>query len=152
MSSVKGRVLGVDLGLQRTGLALSDELRLTTRALPTLTPRSRKQDIDYLLAIAQEHDVRDVVIGLPLLPSGDDGPMTKRARGFAQALQDTLNEKGIAVVVHLRDERGSSKEASARLVESAVKKSARKGALDGEVARLLIESFASETGVLREHE
>jgi putative Holliday junction resolvase len=136
----RGRVLGVDLGLQRTGLALSDELGLSTRGLPNLTPRSRKQDVDFLVGLCREHDVVDVAVGLPLLPvSGDESPMSRRARGFALALEDGLTTAGLDVKVHLVDERGTSKEAAARLVASEVKKSRRKELLDSEAARLLVE-------------
>lgn len=135
------RVLGVDLGLQRTGLAVSDELGLTTRGLPNLTPRSRKEDVDFLVGVVEGEGVVDVVIGLPLLPSGDESPMSKRARGFAAALDDALKAKGVNAGVHLVDERGTSKQAALRLVESDVKKSRRKELLDAEAARLLIEDF-----------
>ena len=139
-----GRVLGVDLGLARTGLALSDELGITTRALPNLTPRSRKEDVQYLVALCREHEVRDVVIGLPLMPSGDESPMSKRCRGFAAALEEALASAGLPVTVALRDERGTSKEAVARLVDSGVRRDQRKGHTDGEVARLLIEEHLAE--------
>ena len=139
-----GRVLGIDLGLQRTGLAVSDELGITTRGLPNLTPRSRAEDVVFLIGLCRSEGVRDVVIGLPLMPSGDDGPMSKRARGFAAALQDGLRGAGddvAGVVVHLVDERGTSKAASQRLVTSQIKKSDRKALLDSEAARILIEDF-----------
>jgi putative holliday junction resolvase len=136
------RVLGIDIGLQRTGLAISDELRLTTRALPTMTPRARQQDIDTLIALVREQDIKDIVIGLPLMPrSDDDGPMAVRVRGFAAALQSSLASSSLKVDVHLVDERGSSKTAEQRLIAAGVAKQQRKAALDGEVARWLIEEF-----------
>ena len=139
-SSRRGRVLGVDLGMQRTGLALSDELGLSTRGLPNLTPRSRKEDVDFLVGLARDNGVVDVAIGLPLMAqSGDESPMSKRARGFAAALDAALKAAGLDVVVHLVDERGTSKEAAQRLVQSDVKKSRRKELLDSEAARLLAE-------------
>ncbi len=138
---VKGRVLGIDLGLQRTGLALSDEIGLTTRGLPNLTPRSRKEDVDFLVGVVVAEGVVDVVIGLPLMPSGDESAMSKRARGFAAALEAALRQNNNSAGVHLVDERGTSKAASQRLVESDVKKSRRKELLDAEAARLLIEDF-----------
>ena len=138
-----GRVLGVDLGLQRTGLAVSDELGITTRGLPNLTPRSRAEEVAFLVGLCRSEGVRHVVIGLPLLPSGDDGPMSKRARGFAAALQDGLRgaDDVADIVVHLVDERGTSKAASQRLVTSQTKKSDRKALLDSEAARILIEDY-----------
>jgi putative Holliday junction resolvase len=134
-----GRVLGVDLGLKRTGLAVSDELGVTARALPNLVPRSRKEDVDFLVGQARDLVVSDVVIGLPAMPqSGDEGPMARRARGFAEALQQALDAAALAVRVHLVDETYSSRSAAARLVESGVKKGKRKESLDSEVARGLV--------------
>jgi len=136
----RGRVLGVDLGLQRTGLALSDELGLTTRGLDNLVPRSRAEDVAFLVALCREHGVVDVAVGLPLMPrSGDDSPMARRARGFAAALDDALKAAGLDVFVHLVDERGTSKEAAQRLVASDTKKRRRKELIDSEAARLLTE-------------
>lgn len=142
-----GRVLGVDLGLKRTGLAVSDELRLTTRALPNLTPGSRAEDVAYLVSVCQELDVRDVVIGHPVMPrSGEEGPMARRARGFAETLQASLEAHALPARVHLLDERGSSLDAARRLAESGVRRSQRKQALDGEAARVLVEEFCAGRG------
>jgi putative Holliday junction resolvase len=137
------RVLGVDLGLKRTGLAVSDELRVTARALPNLTPKSRAEDIAFLIAEVRSLDVSDVVIGLASLRSGDDSMMAKRAKGFATALENALSDAGLATRVHLVDESGTSKAAAARLVASGVPKGKRKEALDGEVARLLVLDWIS---------
>lgn len=132
--------MGVDLGLKRTGLAVSDELGLTARALPNLTPKSRAEDVASLVQLIVELGVDDVVIGLASLPqSGDAGAMAKRAQGFATALEAGLKEAHLDdVKVHLVDESYSSRRASERLVESGVKRSKRKEALDGEVARGLV--------------
>ena len=96
----------------RTGLALSDELGLTTRGVPNLTPRSRAQDVAFLVGLCRDHEVGDVAVGLPMLPSGDDTPMTRRARGFAATLEAGLREAGLETRVHLVDERGTSKAAA----------------------------------------
>ncbi|MEI6805258.1 MAG: RuvX/YqgF family protein, partial [Myxococcaceae bacterium] len=61
------RILGVDLGLKRTGLAVSDELLITTRALPILTPKSRAEDIAHILKLCEDLEVTQVLIGYPLL-------------------------------------------------------------------------------------
>lgn len=145
MSEPKGRVLGVDLGLKRTGLAISDELRMTTRALENLTPKSRAEDVAYLVALTSQLEVTDVVVGYPSLPrSGDEGPMAKRARGFAEVLREALLPEGVRV--HLVDETGTSLLAAKRLAESGIKRSKRKAALDSEAARVLIEHWVGEQG------
>ena len=137
-------MLGVDLGLQRTGLAISDEIGISTRGLSNLKPRSRAEDVAFLIELARSEGVVDVVVGLPLLPSGDESPMSKRARGFAAALEAAIAAAGLTMSVHLVDERGSSKAAAARLVESEIKKSKRKELLDSEAARVLVEQFLGQ--------
>jgi putative Holliday junction resolvase len=132
--------------LKRTGLALSDELGLTARALPNLTPRSRAEDVAFLVDLCRDEGVADVVVGLASLASGDDSAMAKRARGFADALQKSLDDAGVTARVHLVDEAGTSKAAAVRLVHSGVKRSQRKAALDGEVARGLVLEWIATTG------
>jgi len=128
-----GRVLGIDLGMARTGLAISDELGVSVRALENLTPKSRAEDVAFLVALCREHDVKHVLVGVP-----PHGPMHKRAQGFAAALASALRDAPLEAVVHTVDEDRSSIDASARLVESGTKKTERKAALDGEAARGLV--------------
>ena len=97
------RVLGIDLGLKRTGLAVSDELGLTARALPNLAPKSRAEDVAFLVELVRDEEIGDVVIGLASLPrSGNAGPMAKRAQGFARALEDALLAAAVVARVHGR--------------------------------------------------
>lgn len=125
------RILGVDLGTKRTGLAVCDELRLTTRALETRTPQSRAKDIEYLLALCEELEIKTLLIGYPLLTkTGEEGFMAKRARGFFEAIQQA---KPSDINIFLVDESYSSSEAALR--------TGRTSNLDGESARILIENF-----------
>ncbi|MCC7111710.1 MAG: Holliday junction resolvase RuvX [Deltaproteobacteria bacterium] len=130
------RVLGIDLGLKRTGLAVSDELGLSVRPLPNLTPQSRAEDVAFLVEQVRSLEVSDVLVGQP-----KSGAIEKRAPGFAAALQEALRQAGLGACVHLVDEDFSSRDAAARLVESGVKKSERKAALDSEAARGLVLAF-----------
>lgn len=135
-------ILGIDLGIKRTGLAISDPLGLTTRALDTLTPKSRLEDIDYILSLCEKLDVDEVLIGYPI--SGRDGEesmMAKRARGFSEKMLEVIQRRGIDIQIHLMDESLTSKEAAKRLAESEIRRSKRKGLLDGEAARVLIEEY-----------
>lgn len=131
MTLEKGRILGVDLGLKRTGLAVSDELWISTRALPNLSPKSRLQDINYLLELCQELEIKYLLIGYPLLPqSGEEGFMAKRASGFFEALKTHLP---VSIQAFLIDESYTSTEAQ--------KYTSDKDLIDGESARILIENF-----------
>ena len=136
------RVLGVDLGLKKTGLALSDELGIAVRALETFQTRSRREDVAHLVDLVREHKVEAVVLGYPLLPdSKQEGMMAKRARGFLDVLQDALTDAGLEVPVFLEDETGSTLEAEKRLAASEVKKSKRRTLKDSEAARIIVERF-----------
>lgn len=125
------RILGVDLGIKRTGLAISDELRITTRALPILTPKSRAEDIAYLLKLCEELEIHQILIGYPLLPqSGQEGFMAKRAKGFFEALKQEAPKN---LDIFLIDESYTSQEAAFRTGQHKH--------LDSESARILIENF-----------
>jgi putative Holliday junction resolvase len=126
------RILAIDLGIKRTGLAICDELGLTTRALPVLTPKSRLEDIRHILGVCREYDVKLVLVGYPIKPiSGDEGPMARRARGFAEALTAEAPDD---IKVELVDEHLTSNEAAKRIVR-------RRQSLDGEAACVMIEDY-----------
>jgi putative holliday junction resolvase len=136
------RVLGVDLGLKKTGLAVSDPLGISTRALDNLTPKSRAEDVAYLDRLCRDMEVEAVVVGLPLMSqSKSEGMMARRARGFAEALQVFFQENGIEIEVFLLDETGTSREAVQRLVQTGMPKKRRRSSIDGEAARILAETF-----------
>lgn len=135
MKFASGRILGIDLGLKRTGLAVSDELWISTRALPNLIPKSRMQDIVFLLNLCLKLEIKFLLIGYPLLPKSlQEGKMAKRARGFYNALCEQLPCELSAFLI---DETFSSIEARERLKS----KRACLKSLDGESARILIETF-----------
>lgn len=141
------RVLGVDLGLKRTGLAVSDELGLTTRALENLIPRSRAQDIEALLEICTAMNIGTVVFGIPLRTGSEkEGGLAKRFRAFADSFLDELGKAELHIEVALMDEALTSKQAAVRLAESAVAEKKRRTLIDGEAARILVEEFLATHG------
>lgn len=100
------RILAIDYGKRRIGLALSDERRLTARPLQTLTRSNRRNDLRRLREIAREHSVGLVVVGYPLQMDGTAGAMADEAMRFAARLR-----KELGLPVELADERLSSWEA-----------------------------------------
>ncbi|MDD3642966.1 MAG: Holliday junction resolvase RuvX [Candidatus Krumholzibacteria bacterium] len=101
-----GRVLGVDPGTKRTGLAISDELGFTAQGLPTFERGGAKDLVAHIAAIAAAHGVDEVVVGLPLSMSGGDIEGSVRSRELAGLIE---RECGLKTV--LRDERMTSLEA-----------------------------------------
>lgn len=142
MRAMGKRVLGIDIGLKRTGLAVSDELGLSVRPLENRKPQNRLEDAKFIISLARELEVSDIVVGYPIAPhSGEEGPMAKRARGFKEALESEISTESVLVSVTLLDESYTSKNATKRLIASGVKKSKRNQLIDSEVARMLVEEF-----------
>jgi putative Holliday junction resolvase len=82
-----GRVLGLDVGSRRIGVAVSDPLGITAQGLQTLQRRNKRYDFEQLQHVIQEYDVREIVVGLPLRMSGNTvGPDASFRRRLAQAL------------------------------------------------------------------
>ena len=105
-----GRILAIDWGERRMGLALSDPLWLTAQGLPTAERRSKREDLNFLESLARRHEVTLILIGNPLNMDGSEGPPSAKARAFAA---EVARRAGIAV--ELWDERLTSVEAESRL-------------------------------------
>ncbi len=131
-----GRILALDLGARRIGLALSDELGWTAQGLPTLERQNREADLAALAGLIRRHDVRLVIAGNPLRLSGADSSGSAQAAAFARHL-----ERRAAVEVRLWDERLTSREASRVLRSSGVSISKRAKAVDRLSAVLLLQNF-----------
>ena len=95
MSDELGRILAIDLGSVRIGLALSDRLGVAAHPLAALRRKGARRDFSELREIVREHEVTRVVVGLPLLMSGEEGEAAARARSFAGKMREAV--RGLAV-------------------------------------------------------
>ena len=136
MSQGEGRILALDLGSRRIGLALSDELGVTAQGLPTLQRKTRQQDIDTLREIAMQHRVAQIVVGHPVNMNGVEGPRALQADRFARTLR-----KSFAVPVVLWDERLTTRQARRVLKESGASIEKRAKAIDRMAAILILQSY-----------
>ncbi|HET8549864.1 MAG TPA: Holliday junction resolvase RuvX [Bryobacteraceae bacterium] len=132
----RGRVLALDVGRRRIGLAISDETRTAVRGLPTLERTKSRQDVARIAAIASEYDAGLLLIGLPVDLNGADTEMTEHARAFAAQLQ-----RRTRLPVEFEDERLTSFEAEQRLGGSVAKRERRGGIVDQTAAVLLLEAY-----------
>ncbi len=141
MAAVKlrGRVLGVDLGARRIGLALSDPGRTVASPWRVLE-RAAEPDADYraIVAAARAEDVTTIVVGLPLSLSGDEGPAAKAAREEMHALQ-AVAEGDIQVVAY--DERLTTVTAERSLTEARMRRDARRRVVDKVAAAVMLQSW-----------
>ena len=136
MAEEQGRILALDLGKRRIGLALSDELGWTAQGLPNLERRNTQTDLDTLDALIREHGVRLVLLGNPLHMSGDESAGSREAARFAQQMRHRSG-----VEVELWDERLTSREASRVLRSSGVSIDKRARAVDRLSAVLLLTGY-----------
>ena len=133
------RVLGIDFGERRIGLALSDPTATIAQPLPTLTRRMGKRPpIAAIVDIIQNHEVARAVIGLPLNLAGDETEWTATVREFAAKLQERAG-----VPVDFLDERLTSVQAERAVRSLGLKRSEReqKDRIDAAAAVLLLQTF-----------
>jgi putative Holliday junction resolvase len=132
---IQGRILGLDVGGRRIGVAVSDELGLTAQPVLTLVRKNRRQDLGSLARLVRKYRCAQVVVGNPLYMSGDISPQALKAQAVAQALQQ---ETGVTVT--LWDERLSTTEAHRHLDaagrSSCGDRSGSRGAHSAELPRL----------------
>ncbi len=131
-----GRVLGLDVGSRRIGVAVSDPLGITAQGLETLQRKTKRQDFEQLQRVIQEYDVREIVVGLPLRMSGAEGIQSDKMQVFAEELR-----KRFRLPVHLWDERLTSVEANRLLRETDLSIEKRGKAVDRMAAVLILQGW-----------
>ncbi|MFN3476960.1 MAG: Holliday junction resolvase RuvX [Candidatus Methylomirabilales bacterium] len=130
------RVLGIDLGERRIGLALSDELGFTAQGLPTLSRLSFEEDLAALGEIIRRYEVQEVVIGCPRNMDGTFGEEAEKASAFAREL-----ERALGVRTVLWDERLTTKAAERLLLEASLRRRKRRQVVDQVAAVLILQGF-----------
>ena len=137
LESREGRILAVDFGDTRTGLAVSDELRFLASGIGYISPGGIEKTAAAVAAEAQDRGVSAVVVGHPLNMNGTAGPRAERAEEFAAMLRDKLD--GVEVV--LFDERMTTMAAARYLNETNIRGKKRKGVIDTLSAQIILQNF-----------
>jgi putative Holliday junction resolvase len=131
------RILGLDLGDKRIGVALSDPMGWTAQGLDVITSAGGvKSDIRRIKEIADKHEVEKVVVGLPLNMDGSSGPRAEKARDFADRLARVLD-----LPVEMWDERLTTAEAERLLVEADMRRAKRRQVIDKMAAVLILQNY-----------
>jgi putative Holliday junction resolvase len=133
---LSGRILALDVGKKRIGLAISDELRISAQGLPTLRRTKIREDLRKLFELAKEREVALFLVGNPLHMSGDESRQSVYTAEFAERLREAT---GIPIAYW--DERLTSVEAERVLREANASIEQRRAAVDRLAAVLLLESY-----------
>jgi putative Holliday junction resolvase len=130
------RLLAIDPGTVRLGLAISDSERRIASPLTTYTRRDLKQDADYLKKVIEDEEVGVIVIGLPVRADGYEGEQAQAARKFGAWLHELT---GVPCVYY--DERYTSFEADTAMLGAGLTKQKRKERRDRVAAQILLQAF-----------
>jgi len=136
VNSEKPRILGLDVGEKRIGLAVSDPLGITAQGLEVLIRKDRESDLARLLEVGRKYGVRQIVVGLPRHMDGRPGKMAQDILELAQTLGEALD----ATVIPW-DERLTSAEANRLLIQADVSRRRRRQVVDQMAAVLILQGY-----------
>jgi putative holliday junction resolvase len=131
-----GRIMAVDPGEKRIGVAISDETGTLARGLSVINHVSLKQDCLEIVKIAQTNDIIKIIVGSPMGENNDERPQTRHAQKVAESLAESSR-----LPVELWDESDSTKQARAFRLEAGVKRERRGGHLDEVAAAVILQSW-----------
>jgi len=134
-----GRILGIDLGTKRIGLALSDPTGTIATPLGKISFKDEPKFLAEIEKIVKEKEISEIVVGYPLRAKGEKGPEAVRAEQLAEKLK-----AGLGLPVHLCDERLTTWEAEQALRESDLSREQRKEVRDQVAAALILKSFLEQ--------
>jgi putative holliday junction resolvase len=130
------RVLGIDHGTKRIGIAVSDELGMLAHPLEFIPAEPLAKFLDRLKEIISEKEIGLIVVGMPRNMDGSYGPAAEKVREFIGRLKEA-----IALPVKLWDERLTSAQANRLLIQADVRRAARKEIVDKMAAAILLQSY-----------
>ena len=137
------RLLGLDVGDRRIGVAVSDPTGSLASPVEVYRRRDVPSDVRHVVELLDEYEATGVVVGLPKNMNGTEGPQAEKTRDFANA----LTRQGISV--SLWDERLSTVEATRRMVEQRHKKRGIQERIDSEAAALILQTYLDHVRLRR---
>lgn len=135
------RILGLDVGDKKIGVAVSDPFGQTAQGVTTLQRQNFKKDCEAIWKFIQEYQAAKILIGLPLDLQNEEGPQAKKVRAFHDGLKKFLEEKKADVAMELWDESFSSREAEDFLIQAEVSRQKRKKVIDKLAAALILQNY-----------
>lgn len=133
---MKGRAIGIDYGSVRIGIAMSDPLRVISSPFETYVRQNNQADIDYILHLIKQKDVKTVVFGMPYNMDGTQSDTGMAVKQFASQIAQNCDCE-----IVFQDERLSSVEAEEILIDANIKREQRKALIDKVAAQIILQSF-----------
>ena len=130
------RLLGIDMGEKRIGIAVSDPGGVIARSAGHIERGAQAETLERFRALAAEHEAGEIVVGLPLNMNGSEGPSARAAREFAESLRRVLG-----IPVALWDKRLTTAEADSLMKSAGLSRRARAARIDGIAAQRILQSY-----------
>jgi putative Holliday junction resolvase len=130
------RILGIDYGSRRIGVAVCDELGMTAQGATTINRKNREADLDAIADLVRRYDIKRIVIGYPLRLNGSEGIQCEKINRFCRRLEARLS-----LPIIRRDETLSTKEAEEILRQTGVHPKKRKGIVDRVAASIILQGY-----------
>ncbi|MDP8297859.1 MAG: Holliday junction resolvase RuvX [Candidatus Orphnella occulta] len=131
-----GRIVGLDLGTKRIGVAISDESQVISFAEETINVTSIKASLNYIVALVERYSADKVIIGLPLNMNGTKGPQAEKAIDFASRLQ-----RRVKAGVLTFDERLTTSQGEQILIAADMSREKRKKHIDKLAAQIILQAY-----------
>ncbi len=136
MSVEPGRVMALDLGARRIGIALSDPTRVLASPLTTIHATPQPRTIERIVALLVQHEVAELVIGLPLTMSGERGTQAQHVEAFVDVLR-----QAISLPIHFFDERLTTVAAERLMIDLGLRPEQRRARIDEVAASIILQDF-----------
>ncbi|MFD2116424.1 Holliday junction resolvase RuvX [Paenibacillus yanchengensis] len=130
------RVLGIDYGDRNIGIAVSDAFKWTAQGLEVVTKRRDEGELERIAQLIHEHEVSEIIVGLPKNMNGTIGPRGEISIAFAKQLEDKFG-----IPVHLWDERLTTVAAEKLLIDADVSRKKRKAVIDKMAATIILQNY-----------
>ena len=131
-----GRIMALDVGDARIGIAVSDPLKIVANPLSTLLKKKTDEDFEEIARIAKEHEAELIVCGLPRSMNNEENPQTQKTRDFVEKLKNY-----VSIPIKFFDERLTTVSAERALIEGGVRRENRKNVIDKVAATMILQNY-----------
>ena len=131
------RVMALDFGDARIGIAMSDIMKIIANGYETYKRVSEEKDLQYIVGLVKPNAVDEIVFGLPINMDGTEGDRVLRTREFADKLQQLIPN----VKISFQDERLTTVTGERMLIEAGVRREKRKGVIDKIAATIILQQY-----------
>lgn len=140
------RIMGLDVGSQTIGVAVSDVFGWTAQGLETIRHKTREKDFDRLRELVRQYNVEEFVVGMPLNMNGTKGPRAEQTELFAKDLEEAFP----SIPCHFWDERLTTVMAQKELISADVSRRKRKKVIDKMAAVVILEGYLRHLSLQKE--